>query len=135
MIDYKTGGYWEPDWKGTFSGGKKLQHALYGLAAVELLKRLVKKPTIDGAVYYFPSVKGRQTRKAIKTQAAATVVKVLSDLRQVIASGLFVHAPDESACKWCDFGPACGAAMGPRAAQKITNDSSLAPYRSLVGHD
>ncbi len=134
VIDYKTGGYWEPDWQGTFGGGRKLQHALYGLAAVEILKRLVKKPTIDGAVYYFPSVKGRQTRKVITTQAAAKVTAVLSDLRQVIASGLFVHAPDEAACKWCDFGPACGASMGPRAEQKITNDSSLAPYRSLVRH-
>lgn len=135
VIDYKTGGYWDDDWKGTFGGGRKLQHALYGLAAVEILKRLVKKPTIDGAVYYFPSVKGRQTRKAIPTQAAAKVMAVLGDLRQVIASGLFVHAPDESACKWCDFGPACGASMGKRADQKITNDSSLAPYRSLVRHD
>ena len=38
VIDYKTGGYWRDDWKGTFNGGRRLQHALYGLAALELLK-------------------------------------------------------------------------------------------------
>lgn len=135
VIDYKTGGYWDDDWKGTFGRGRKLQHALYGLAAVELLKRLVRKPTIDGAVYYFPSVKGRQTRKVISAQTTAKVTAVLSDLRQVIASGLFVHAPDKSACKWCDFGPACGQSAPGRAEQKVANDSALAPYRSLVSHE
>ena len=38
MLDYKTGGFWREDWKGTFAGGRRLQHALYGLAAVELLR-------------------------------------------------------------------------------------------------
>ena len=34
---------------------------------------------------------------------------VISDLREVIASGTFIHAEDESACKFCDYGPACGS--------------------------
>jgi len=60
---------------------------------------------------------------------------VLADLRQVIASGLFVHAPDESACKWCDFGAACGTEAARQAEQKINRDTTLAPYRSLVAHE
>ncbi|MEO8678621.1 MAG: PD-(D/E)XK nuclease family protein [Vicinamibacterales bacterium] len=134
VIDYKTGGYWDNDWKGTFAGGKKLQHALYGLAAVEILKRRVKKPVVKDCVYYFPSAKGRQTHKVIPTQTTATVTAVLGDLRQVIASGLFVHAPDASACKWCDFGAACGVSAPQRAQQKIAIGPALAPYRNLVAH-
>lgn len=29
ILDYKTGGFWRDDWKGTFNGGRRLQHALY----------------------------------------------------------------------------------------------------------
>ena len=62
VLDYKTGGYWRDNWKGTFAGGRRLQHALYGLAAVELLKASHKKPKVRGGVYYFSSHKGRRER-------------------------------------------------------------------------
>ena len=55
VLDYKTGGFWRDDWKGTFNGGRRLQHALYGLAAVELLRARYKKPKVTGAQYYFSS--------------------------------------------------------------------------------
>jgi positive regulator of sigma E activity len=58
---------------------------------------------------------------------------VLSDLREVIASGTFVHAADSSACKWCDFGNACGTKVFERAAAK-QNDPKLVAYRRLVTH-
>ena len=53
VLDYKTGGYWRDSWKGVFKGGRRLQHALYGLAAVELLKASHKKPKVRGGVYYY----------------------------------------------------------------------------------
>src|SRR5262245_5797289 len=31
VLDYKTGGFWRPEWTGVFKGGRRLQHALYGL--------------------------------------------------------------------------------------------------------
>jgi hypothetical protein len=48
-----------------FAGGRRLQHALYGLAAVELLKRKYPRPTIAGGTYYFSSAKGQQQRSEI----------------------------------------------------------------------
>jgi ATP-dependent helicase/nuclease subunit B len=133
IIDYKTGGYFEADWKGTFSGGRRLQHALYGIAAVELLKRKFPRPTIARGVYYFSSAKGQQERKLIDCPSAAATTAVLSDLQEVIASGTFVHAADKSACKWCDFSNACGTNVFEQAAAKL-NDSKLAAYRRLVAH-
>jgi len=133
IIDYKTGGYFEADWKGTFSGGRRLQHALYGIAAVELLKRKYPRPTIAGGVYYFSSAKGQQERKRIDRPSAAATTAVLADLQEVIASGTFVHATDESACKWCDFSNACGTNVFERAAGK-QNDPKVIPYRRLVAH-
>ena len=134
IIDYKTGGYFEPDWKGTFAGGRRLQHALYGIAALELLKRKYPRPTIARGVYYFSSAKGQQERKRIDRPSTAATTAVLSDLQQVIASGTFVHASDESACKWCDFGHACGKHVFEQAAAKM-GDRKLDAYRRLVAHE
>ncbi len=134
ILDYKTGGFWPDKWKGTFAGGRRLQHALYGLAAVELLKARTPRPKMAGAQYYFSSTKGRLERKLISTQAAATVGQVLSDLRDVIRSGLFVHTPDDGDCRFCDYGPACGAKAHVCSAAKAA-DARLAPYRRLAAHE
>src|SRR5262249_40237873 len=40
VTDYKTGWYRAADFAGRFRGGRLLQHALYGLAATELLRKL-----------------------------------------------------------------------------------------------
>lgn len=135
VIDYKTGGYFEKDWAGITSGGRKLQHALYGLAAAEILKQRVKSPKVTQGTYYFTSAKGGQERRTIDAMPTAKLTSVLADLRQVIASGLFVHAPEEDGCKWCDFGNACGAKAQPRAQVKAEADANLEPFRKLAAHE
>jgi ATP-dependent helicase/nuclease subunit B len=134
ILDYKTGGFWPDKWRGTFAGGRRLQHALYGLAAIELLKRCEKKPVIAGAQYYFSSAKGRQERKVIPVAEPALVGRLLEDLREVITSGLFVHAPDEDDCRFCHYGPACGAGAAKRAKGKLA-DPALGPYRRLAAYE
>ena len=57
VLDYKTGGFWRDNWKGVFAGGSRLQHALYGLAAVELLKTRYKKPKVTGACTTSPATR------------------------------------------------------------------------------
>ena len=70
--------------RASFNGGRRLQHALYGLAAVELLKARYKKPKVTAGVYYFSSHKGRQERVRIAAPAQASIAAVLGDLRDVI---------------------------------------------------
>ena len=132
IIDYKTGGYYADAWKGTFAGGTMLQHALYGLAAVELLRRKHKKASIIAGGYYFSSMKGRQERRRIPCPSTAVLAGVLSDLRQVIAEGTFVHTSEE--CRFCHFAHACGEKAFEQAAAKL-NDGKLAAYRRLVAHE
>src|ERR1035441_8219764 len=55
ILDYKTGSFWRDKWRGTFGGGRLLQHALYGLAAAELLKTFYKNAKVTAGVYYFTS--------------------------------------------------------------------------------
>jgi PD-(D/E)XK nuclease superfamily len=132
IVDYKTGGYFAEAWKGTFAGGSMLQHALYGLAAVELLKRTHQHASITAGTYYFSSVKGRQERRSIARPTSDALTAVLSDLRRVIAKGTFVHAPAE--CKWCDFARACGSKVFEQAAGKLS-DPKLEDYRRLVAYE
>ena len=133
VLDYKTGGYWPDDWKGTFNGGRRLQGALYGLAAVELLRKRYGNPQVREAVYYFSSHKGRGERVRIAAPTPAQIAAVLGDLRELILQGGFVHAADEKACKWCDFEAACDAGVHARAKEKL-GDSKLAVFGRLAAH-
>ena len=133
ILDYKTGGYWPGDWTGTFKGGRRLQHALYGLAALELLKARYRKPTLTRGVYYFSSHKGGQKRVEIATPSPADMARVLADLRELIVSGTFVHTPEERDCTFCDYKAACGGDMHAQAEAKL-EDAKLKAYRRLAAH-
>lgn len=133
VLDYKTGGYWRDSWKGTFNGGRRLQHALYGLAAVELLKTRYKNPRVKAGVYYFSSHKGRQERVRIEAPARADIAAVLGDLRDLIIKGQFIRTPDEGACRWCDYVAACGREVN-RQSETKQPDAHLEDYRRLVAH-
>jgi ATP-dependent helicase/nuclease subunit B len=136
IVDYKTGGYFEKDYEGVFGGGTKLQHALYGLAAVAILKGRVKGAKVARGVYYFSSSRGRLERRVIEQPSLGTITEVLSDLREVIASGLFVHAPQVGACRFCDYGAACGGDPSvARSAAKRAVDARLAPNGKLAAHE
>jgi ATP-dependent helicase/nuclease subunit B len=133
VLDYKTGGYWPDNWHGSFDGGRRLQHALYGLAAVELLKSRYKNPQVIAGVYYFSSQKGRQERVRIEAPARMAIAAVLGDLRDLIIEGQFIHTPDEDACRYCDYVAACGGKV-TRQSEKKQPDEHLAAYRRLAAH-
>jgi RecB family exonuclease len=136
IIDYKTGGYYAKKWaSGIFSGGSRLQHALYGLAAVQLLRRKYKGAKVARGTYYFPSAKGGKERRSIDTPSKAALAGVLTDLRGVIASGTFIHASNEEACMFCDLGAACGASDALGRVETKSLDRLLAARRRLQTHD
>jgi ATP-dependent helicase/nuclease subunit B len=135
VLDYKTGGYWADSYKGTFRGGRLLQHALYGLAAVQLLKRLHRQPKVAQGVYYFSSRKGRQERREIAAPSREAIAAVLADLREVIRTGAFIHSPEKKDdCKWCDFEAACGSDANEQAKAKL-GDRKLVAYGRLGAHE
>ena len=133
VLDYKTGGYWRDDWKGTFNGGRRLQHALYGLAAVALLRHRYPKARVTGASYYFSSHKGRRERVHIPAPSLSQTAAVLGDLRELVVGGAFVHTADEKACRWCDYEAACGGGVHEQAKGKLA-DAKLKSFRRLAAH-
>jgi RecB family exonuclease len=134
VLDYKTGGFWRDKWKGVFAGGSRLQHALYGLAAVELLKTRCKKPRVTGGVYYFSSHKGRQERVRISAPTQASIAAVLSALRDVILTGQFTRTPDENNCRYCDYVAACGPRANLQAIRKSA-DARFQAFGRLAAHE
>jgi ATP-dependent helicase/nuclease subunit B len=136
VADYKTGGYWADDWQGEFDGGRRLQHALYGLAAASLLERRDAKARVVRGVYLFTAVKGHRRRKVIEAPTKAKIVQVLRDLTDVIGNGAFAPADGELGCKWCEFKAACHAEDVTLAAGKVANlaNKVLQPYRDLRGN-
>jgi CRISPR/Cas system-associated exonuclease Cas4 (RecB family) len=136
VIDYKAGRYWPDKWKGTFAAGTRLQHALYGIAAAELLKRTDPKAKVERGVYLFTSARGGMHPVSISDPGASKIAEVLEDLLAVISSGAFVHTDDGDDCRYCDFGPACGPGAPARAAVKRANpgESHLESMRRLAAH-
>jgi ATP-dependent helicase/nuclease subunit B len=134
VVDYKTGGFWRDKWKGVFDGGTRLQHALYGLAAVELLKSRYQKPQVTAGVYYFSSHKGRQERVRIPTPALASIAAVLGDVRDVILTGQFIRTPDENNCTYCDYAALCGSRANEQAGTKV-GDPRFQAFGRLAAHE
>ena len=134
VVDYKTGSFYRPRWKGAFAGGTRLQHALYGLAAAELLKAHTKKPRVERGVYYFSSHKGHQERVTIPAPTTATLATVLGDLREVITSGQFIRAGDAGTCRFCDYAAACGEHTNAQAEVKRGDPRVHAVVR-LAAHE
>ena len=134
VVDYKTGGFWRDKWKGVFNGGSRLQHALYGLAAIELLKSRYNKPTVNAGVYYFSSHKGRQERVVIPAPTQASITAVLRDLRDVILSGQFTRTSNEDNCRYCDYVAACGGRANIQAGRKSA-DPLFRAFGRLAAHE
>jgi len=134
VLDYKTGGYWRDGWKGVFDGGRRLQHALYGLAAVELLKAQYNNPKVEAGIYYFSTHKGRQERHVIKAPPLENIAQVMRDLRSVIAKGEFSQSANEKDCKFCSFARGCGVYADGQLEIKL-EDSKLDDFRRLSLHE
>jgi hypothetical protein len=84
-------------------------------------------------VYYFSSHKGRQERVRIPAPGQAAIAGVLRDLRDLIAQGVFVHAPDKEDCRFCDYAAACSEDVHEQAAEKL-QDQRLEVRRRLAAH-
>lgn len=137
VIDYKTGFYQALDFRGTFQGGRLLQHALYALAAMQLLRKQDPGARVSRSCYYLPTVRGGGERAVCPPVTSAQVATVLRDLFDLVAGGAFVHTSEPRDCRWCGFGDACGARPLERAKAKIANEANrmLAPYRRLAQHE
>lgn len=108
VVDYKTGGtYGFPSDSGTFHGGRRLQHAIYALAADVSVGGLVA-----GGEYHFPTRRGENQVFAFDRLRLAGVGTLLGHMLDGVAAGSFVPTDEAGDCKFCDYAEICRASSG-----------------------
>ena len=116
VVDYKTGSDWGQD--KPYRGGRKLQFALYALAADELLKPLDPDPKVTGTSYYFPTDRARQAWHFRASPNREQLGELLDELLFPTLSGAFLQTDTEDDCRICDFKGVCGPKPHLRANRK-----------------
>lgn len=125
VIDYKTGGFWAADYEGTFGGATRLQHAIYAVAAEQVLRAEHPAARVARSTYWFPSARGRQAQVVTDDNSIQRTSDVLRDVCEAIAAGAFLQAEDAGACKFCDFEALCGHEPFVRATRKLTHPDNV----------
>ncbi len=126
--DYKTGSA-SRDRTLVIGGGTALQPVLYALA----LEKIFSGAQVDsGRLYYCTSRGGFQDRDirldALSRERAELVVQTIG---RALDEGFLPAAPDEGACRWCDFTAVCGPYEERRSRRK--NQKRLADLAKLRG--
>lgn len=120
--DYKTGstsGHGRVD---PLADGH-LQWLLYGRALEVLLERAGLEGDVRRSGYLFPGERGHGERMdyAVDGRATERLADLLARRLDLVAAGLFPHATDTDACRWCDFTSVCGGVerRAKQAARKV----------------
>lgn len=87
-------------------GGRSLQPALYAMA---LDKRFPDREVDGGRLFFCTSRGGFHSHFVPLDGETRAAVRVLADaVGDALERGFLPAAPDEGACRWCDYQPVCG---------------------------
>ena len=112
---------------GVVDGGRALQPVLYALAIEKLFPAA---PVESGRLYYCTSTGGFEEREVpLDATARASAEAVARTIGDALAEPFLPAAPDEGACRWCDYRPVCGPYEEVRTRRKYA--PPLAPLRDL----
>jgi RecB family exonuclease len=106
VVDYKTGVPRDFE-KGVFHGGRRLQHAVYAMAA----ERRLRGEVVDGQ-YHFPTRRGQNQVFSFPRGQLGSVLELLDIMMEGVAAGHFVPSDDASDCSYCDFAEVCRVRRG-----------------------
>ncbi len=126
VTDHKTGKE-RFEAGGIVDGGRALQPVLYALAA----EKLFPGSAVDsGRLYYCTAAGGFEERRVpLDAAARAAAADVAKAVGAALDGAFLPAAPDEGACRWCDYRPVCGPYEELRVRRKYAPD--LAALRKL----
>ena len=137
VVDYKSGRYSQYENLECFGRGSCLQHALYALAAEEILKKTGTdaNPKVIESGYYFPTRRGEGKEVLIPEFNREALKDLLKELLDIIERGHFICGIDVM-CDYCDFLPICGKGVKDRAkAKRSENPDEFAVVDRLKDYD
>jgi RecB family exonuclease len=115
VTDHKTGKE-RFEAGGVIDGGRALQPVLYALAVEKIFPGAEVE---SGRLYYCTSAGGFEEREvALNDAARAAAEQVTKTLRTALEEPFLPAAPDEGACRWCDYRPVCGPYEELRVSRK-----------------
>lgn len=134
--DYKTGS--PPRGRGTLMRGRRIQHALYRVAAEEILRQsgVDPQPTVVRSGYRYPTRRGRLRIWLPEAPDPSTrLAELLQLLLDAMANGTFLAAEDADHCGICDFRAACGGEATAKAAGRKfdVGNAELDALREVAG--
>jgi CRISPR/Cas system-associated exonuclease Cas4 (RecB family) len=108
-------------------GGRTLQPVLYALAVEKLFPG---SPVDSGRLYYCTAAGGfAEHEVALNDAARAAAEQVTRALQTALDEPFLPAAPDEGACRWCDYRPVCGPYEELRVSRK--HQPGLAALKKL----
>jgi len=126
VTDHKTGKERFAAGK-VIDGGRTLQPVLYALAVEKLFPG---SPVDSGRLYYCTATGGfAEHEVALNAAARRAAEQVTEALRTALEEPFLPAAPDEGACRWCDYRPVCGPYEELRVSRK--HQPGLAALRAL----
>lgn len=133
--DYKTGSTYGYDDHVHLCGGRQIQHALYAIAAEQILKGLVpgESPRVEVSGYYFPTERGEGQRVARPQSNRGALSEAMKHLFDIMGSGIFIAADHGEKCAICDYPEVCGVESATARAKKLLDAGApcLEPWRRL----
>jgi RecB family exonuclease len=127
VTDHKTGKARAPK-DVVVGGGKHLQPVLYALTVEQLLA----EPVESGRLYYCTADGGFEERVVPLNEWSRTQAgEVIDVVGGALAEGFLPAAPNEGACRWCDYRRVCGPHEETRVRRK--NQERLEPLKRLRG--
>jgi RecB family exonuclease len=115
VTDHKTGKERFADGD-VIDGGRTLQPVLYALA----VEKLFPGQTVDSGRLYYCTSAGGFAEHAVPLDAAArgAAEQLTRTLRAALEEPFLPAAPEEGACRWCDYRPVCGPYEELRVSRK-----------------
>lgn len=127
VVDYKTGRPYQEKRSGPYDRGRHLQHALYALAAQQLLGQEAVR-----SEYYFTHPQATSPWLEYPPPERELLRQVLELVIQPLADGAFVHSDDQANdCRFCSFRDACTSHQDGPVRAKL-NSPQLRARRQLL---
>ena len=133
--DYKTGSSRGYEGRRYLCKGRQVQHALYAIAAEQILKdRFGGKPIVESSGYYFPTKRGEGRRSVRQETDRSKIAELMGYLFDILKSGAFLATDDREACGYCDYAEVCDREQAVSRAKALVSDTAntcLNPWRRL----